>query len=162
MVLNWTRFTTPNEIYIPGAYSGLPARHDVLPLAARELFNPPAATADERARELWVYACYTLAIDALRAEPIPRAAYLEYFRLIAAGTDFDQAAQAAFGMSDADWQRHLRKVARQLYFRSADYDIRVQIAGDVPQWPDPEPMADDRLRDILTALAAKAKTPATP
>ena len=140
-----------------------PVWYDTYPFAPKDFIDPDATAASEFTRDRRAYSCYTLAVMSLRDQPIPRAPFNEYFGLISVGTDFEGAAQAAFGMSDAEFTRQVRDFARGMHFQPRQYELRVELTGDdVPAWPEPEVISAERMHNILTSLASRMKGPATP
>jgi hypothetical protein len=145
-----------HHLYVPVGRVAFPLWWDTYPFAPRDFIDPATTTeVTEFTRDRQAYSCYMLALMALRGEPIPRSQFAEYFRLIGAGTNFDQAAQSAFKLSDAEFTDKLREFARRLRLITRPYDMDIELVGEVPAWPEPEPVSAERMHNILTSLAGK-------
>lgn len=147
------------QLHIKTDRVSFPIWYDAPPLPPRDFIRASdSEQVSDYARDRRSYSCYVLATMALRGEPIPRSAFVSYFKLIGAGAAFDEAAQSAFQMSDTQFTEELLRYAALLRSQSrAVRLIHADIGAALPMWPEPEQLSAERARNILTQLAAKMR-----
>jgi hypothetical protein len=91
----------------------------------------------------------------LRDEPLPRGGFSHYFNALGAGTEFDQAAQAAFGIRDDEVGARITDFVRGFMHQPKRYEMRIDLPGDVPTWPEAEPISGERMHNILSQLSGR-------
>lgn len=154
------RTTNGDELYIPADAPLFVIEPTESALGPSEIMR--AAVPDREANLIKLrrgFSCFALAMASLQDASPGRQPFQKYFQQLAAQVSFEDAARTSLDMDDSALSARIKDFGYRMRSQPRLVAVRVKLPLNAVQWPEPQPLASDRLARTLQALRDKLAGP---